>query len=40
MSDRMVLIHEGSIVAEGSFAELQKKRNRFVAQFIADGAEE
>jgi len=27
-------------VAEGSFAELQKKRNRFVAQFIADGAEE
>jgi len=40
MSDRMVLIHEGSIVAEGSFEELQKKRNRFVAQFIADGAEE
>jgi phospholipid/cholesterol/gamma-HCH transport system ATP-binding protein len=39
-SDRMVLIHEGRIMAEGTFAELQKSRDHFVAQFIGDGAKE
>jgi phospholipid/cholesterol/gamma-HCH transport system ATP-binding protein len=39
-SDRLVLIHEGNIVAEGSFADLQKSRNRFVRQFVGDGAKE
>ena len=37
VADRLALMRDGSIVAEGSFAQLQKSRNRFVAQFI--GAE-
>ena len=39
-SDRLVLIHEGNIVAEGTFADLQKSRDEFVAQFLADGSAE
>ena len=33
-SDRMVLLHEGNIVAEGRFEELQDSRDEFVAQFF------
>jgi phospholipid/cholesterol/gamma-HCH transport system ATP-binding protein len=33
-ADRLVLLREGKIVAEGSFAELQKNRDRFVQQFV------
>ena len=39
-SDRLVLIHEGNVVAEGTFADLQKSRDEFVAQFLADGSAE
>ena len=34
VADRLALMRDGSIVAEGSFAQLRKSRNRFVAQFI------
>lgn len=33
-TDRMVLLHEGNIVAEGSFDELQSSKNELVEQFI------
>jgi phospholipid/cholesterol/gamma-HCH transport system ATP-binding protein len=33
-ADRLVLLREGKIVAQGSFAELQKNRDRFVQQFV------
>src|SRR5205814_413162 len=33
-SDRVALIDKGSIVAEGSFAELEKSGDGFVAQFM------
>jgi ABC-type transporter Mla maintaining outer membrane lipid asymmetry ATPase subunit MlaF len=33
-ADRLVLLREGKIVAEGSFADLQKNRDRFVQQFV------
>jgi phospholipid/cholesterol/gamma-HCH transport system ATP-binding protein len=33
-SDRMVVLHEGNIRAEGSFDDLQKSRDQFVKQFI------
>ena len=39
-SDRMVLIDKGKILIEGTFGELQKSRDRFVAQFMGDGSEE
>jgi phospholipid/cholesterol/gamma-HCH transport system ATP-binding protein len=39
-SDRLVLIHEGNIVAEGTFADLQKSEHQFVAQFMAEGSVE
>jgi phospholipid/cholesterol/gamma-HCH transport system ATP-binding protein len=37
-SDRMVLLHEGNIVAEGSFDELQHSRDPFVAHFFRYGS--
>jgi phospholipid/cholesterol/gamma-HCH transport system ATP-binding protein len=37
-SDRLVLLHEGKILAEGSFAELQKSRDKFVTQFLGSGS--
>jgi phospholipid/cholesterol/gamma-HCH transport system ATP-binding protein len=33
-ADRLMLLREGKVVAEGSFAELQKSRDEFVAQFV------
>ena len=33
-ADRLVLLRDGKIVAEGSFAELQKNRDQFVQQFV------
>jgi phospholipid/cholesterol/gamma-HCH transport system ATP-binding protein len=35
--DRMVLLHEGNIVAQGSFDELQSSRDQFVARFFRYG---
>jgi phospholipid/cholesterol/gamma-HCH transport system ATP-binding protein len=37
-ADRLVLLHEGKIRAEGAYADLQKSREGFVAQFFNDGA--
>jgi len=39
-SDRVVLLSEGKIVAEGTFADLEKSRDPFVARFMGDGSEE
>jgi phospholipid/cholesterol/gamma-HCH transport system ATP-binding protein len=36
VSDRLVLLKEGSIVAEGTFEELKKNQDPFVAQFLSD----
>jgi phospholipid/cholesterol/gamma-HCH transport system ATP-binding protein len=33
-ADRLVLLREGKVIAEGSFAELQKNQDRFVQQFV------
>ena len=35
VSDRLVLLKEGSIVAEGTFEELKKNQDPFVAQFLS-----
>ncbi len=35
-ADRMALVHEGRIVAEGSFEELQQNMNPFVRRFMGD----
>lgn len=37
-SDRMVLIHEGTILAEGTLAELQKSQHPVVVQFLKDSS--
>ncbi len=37
-SDRMALLHEGNIVAQGSFDELQSSRDEFVARFFRYGS--
>ncbi len=37
-SDRMVLLHNGSIKVEGSFDELQNSKDEFVAEFFGYGA--
>ncbi len=37
-SDRLVLLREGKILAEGSFADLQKNKDPFVAQFLGYGS--
>ncbi len=37
-SDRMVLIHEGNILAEGPLADLQKSKDPFVMQFLKDSS--
>jgi phospholipid/cholesterol/gamma-HCH transport system ATP-binding protein len=33
-ADRLVLLRDGKIVAEGTFSELQKNKNQFVQQFV------
>ena len=35
VSHRLVLLNEGNIVAQGTFEELKKNRNPFVAQFLS-----
>ncbi len=35
-SDRLVLVHEGNILAEGTFADLKKSQDQVVVQFLAD----
>ncbi len=37
-ADRIVLLNEGKIVAEGDLAELQKSKNEFVSQFFREGS--
>jgi len=37
-ADRLVLLNEGKIVAEGSFSDLQKSKDAFVSQFLRDGS--
>lgn len=37
-SDRLVLLDQGKILAEGTFAELQKSRNEVVTQFLGHGS--
>jgi phospholipid/cholesterol/gamma-HCH transport system ATP-binding protein len=37
-SDRMVLLHEGNIAAEGSFDDLQGSQDQFVKQFFSYGS--
>ena len=37
-SDRMVLLHEGNIAAEGTFDDLQGSRDEFVKQFFSYGS--
>jgi phospholipid/cholesterol/gamma-HCH transport system ATP-binding protein len=37
-SDRLALMDKGNIVAEGTFEDLQKSRDKFVAQFLKNGA--
>jgi phospholipid/cholesterol/gamma-HCH transport system ATP-binding protein len=36
-SDRMVLLNDGTIVAEGTFDELQEDKDPFVRRFLGDG---
>jgi len=35
-SDRMIVVHEGHILIQGAFAELQKSRDEFVVQFLRE----
>ena len=37
-SDRMVLLHNGTIQAEGNLDELQRSKDDFVAQFVGYGS--
>jgi len=37
-SDRVILMNEGSVAAEGSFADVEKSRDHFVVQFFGDGS--
>jgi phospholipid/cholesterol/gamma-HCH transport system ATP-binding protein len=34
-ADRLILLHEGNILIEGEFADLQKSEDQFVSQFIS-----
>jgi phospholipid/cholesterol/gamma-HCH transport system ATP-binding protein len=36
-ADRLVLLHEGKILAEGSYEDLERSENAVVKQFLADG---
>jgi phospholipid/cholesterol/gamma-HCH transport system ATP-binding protein len=37
-ADRLVLMHQGKILMEGTFADLQKSRDNFVVQFLSGGS--
>ena len=36
-ADRLVLLHEGKILAEGAYADLEKSSEPFVKDFLRDG---
>jgi phospholipid/cholesterol/gamma-HCH transport system ATP-binding protein len=40
ISDRLALIHEGDVLVEGTFDDLQKSDNEFVSQFLREGRDE
>ena len=35
-ADRLVFLHEGTVIAEGTFADLQKSRDQFVRRFLTE----
>lgn len=35
-SDRMIVVHEGRVLIQGTFADLQKSRDEFVVQFLRE----
>jgi phospholipid/cholesterol/gamma-HCH transport system ATP-binding protein len=35
-ADRLVFLHEGTVIAEGTFADLQKSRDQFVRRFLSE----
>lgn len=35
-ADRLVFLHEGRVIAEGTFADLQKSRDQFVRRFLTE----
>ncbi len=37
-SDRMVVLHEGTVLMDGTFDDLQKSHNQFVSRFLSDAA--
>jgi len=37
-SDRLVVLHEGHIVSEGTIEELERSREKFVVQFLSEVA--
>lgn len=37
-ADRLVMLNQGNILVEGTFDELQKSKDQFVAQFLKDAA--
>jgi phospholipid/cholesterol/gamma-HCH transport system ATP-binding protein len=37
-SDRMIMVHEGKILIQGAFADLQKSRDEFVVRFLREAA--
>jgi phospholipid/cholesterol/gamma-HCH transport system ATP-binding protein len=37
-SDRLLLLDEGKVLIEGTFDDLQKSQNQFVAKFLRDGS--
>ncbi len=37
VSDRLALMHEGNILIEGTFEDLQRSQDKFVAEFLKDG---
>lgn len=38
ISDRLVMIDRGSVVIEGSFEDLQRSKDEFVARFLQEAA--
>jgi phospholipid/cholesterol/gamma-HCH transport system ATP-binding protein len=38
VADRLALMREGNILIEGTFEDLQRSQDEFVAQFLKDGS--
>ena len=36
LADRLVFLHEGKVIAEGTFSDLQKSRDQFVRRFLTE----